>query len=190
MKLRQISPRRSRESRGEEFEEDDDVDEIAYEFALKYDPFRVKDKPSQQDDKSDAVTEVEGVDLITLNIKGYRYQMLRSTFHNLQIRDKILKTCHVYYNKSTLDHEYFLERNASCFVSIMEFLQHGVLHMPHDVCPNIFKSEMEYWNIQESVLSICCFTRLSSFRTGYYFSSSFVMFTDIFASTSPQPFQI
>ncbi|GFO26882.1 potassium voltage gated channel protein shaw [Plakobranchus ocellatus] len=59
--------------------------------------------------------------------------------------------------------EYFLERHASSFVHILDYFQYGKLHLPPDVCPYVFRRELQHWGVDPTVMSDCCQRRYLSF---------------------------
>ena len=48
------------------------------------------------------------------------------------------------------------QRPVNSFAAILEYYQTGMLHIPNSVCPASFKHEMDFWEIEETVLQACC----------------------------------
>ncbi|RUS74076.1 hypothetical protein EGW08_018166, partial [Elysia chlorotica] len=71
--------------------------------------------------------------------------------------------------------EFFVERHAPSFVHILDYFQHGELHLPPDVCPYVFKRELEHWGIDPTVMSDCCQRRYLSFLDGELRSISSIL---------------
>ena len=63
-------------------------------------------------------------------------------------------------------HEFFVERHAPSFVHILDYFQHGELHLPPDVCPYVFKRELHHWGVDPTVMSDCCQRKYLSFLDG------------------------
>lgn len=55
--------------------------------------------------------------------------------------------------------EFFVNRPSDCFAAILCYYQTGKLHMPAAVCPDAFRTELEYWSIAPANLSHCCLYR-------------------------------
>ncbi|XP_052098414.1 potassium voltage-gated channel subfamily S member 2-like [Mytilus californianus] len=52
--------------------------------------------------------------------------------------------------------ELYFDRPATAFESILTFYQTRKLHMPPNVCPNSFKEDLDYWQIDYEYLDKCC----------------------------------
>ena len=50
-----------------------------------------------------------------------------------------------------------IDRPRDCFTAILNWYNTGQLHIPPNVCPGEFKTELEYWNIDEQSLAECCY---------------------------------
>ena len=50
-----------------------------------------------------------------------------------------------------------IDRPRDSFGAILNWYITGQLHIPPNVCPGEFKTEMEYWNIDVQCLSDCCY---------------------------------
>lgn len=56
-----------------------------------------------------------------------------------------------------------INRPKLSFEAILDFHLTGNLHMPVAVCPELFKDELDFWEISHKTLEKCCLTRLSSY---------------------------
>lgn len=52
--------------------------------------------------------------------------------------------------------EFYFDSPAEPFGSILTYYKTGELHLPPMVCPNVFKSELRYWEIDHNKLEQCC----------------------------------
>ncbi|XP_071168162.1 delayed-rectifier potassium channel regulatory subunit KCNS2-like [Mytilus edulis] len=52
--------------------------------------------------------------------------------------------------------ELYFDRPATAFESILTFYQTRKLHMPPNLCPNSFKEELDFWQIDYEFLDKCC----------------------------------
>ncbi|GFR80482.1 potassium voltage-gated channel protein Shaw [Elysia marginata] len=74
--------------------------------------------------------------------------------------------------------EFYVERHAPSFVHILDFFQHGELHLPPDVCPHVFRRELSHWGVEPTLMADCCQRKYLSFlddqETLRHFNSSFI----------------
>lgn len=100
---------------------------------------------------------------ITLNLSGSKFEISTDILFTLKSMDssasKMLKQC----SDSSSNNEILLERHSVGFSAILCYFQGRKLHMPMSVCPLDFKEELEFWGIDPSVMSKCCFSRYCSF---------------------------
>ena len=54
----------------------------------------------------------------------------------------------------------YLNRSASLFSHILDFIEHGELHYPHNICPIIVTKELAYWGYTKKDLGDCCLDRI------------------------------
>lgn len=50
-----------------------------------------------------------------------------------------------------------VDRPSDCFAAILSYYETGELHLPNNVCPNAFRTELLYWRVPESQLQRCCY---------------------------------
>ena len=98
--------------------------------------------------------------------------MRESTFRRLPCKEKIEQTSLLIQNQnpisSTTAVEYFLEKDISCFRSVVYFYNNGGLHVPKNVCMNVFMQEMLFWGIDLCHLSPCCALEYAKFSRGRF----------------------
>ncbi|XP_061196467.1 potassium voltage-gated channel protein egl-36-like [Saccostrea echinata] len=93
--------------------------------------------------------------IIDLNLNGRVFRLKRSTFQRLPI------ACLEYGEDG--QGEVYLERHADCFDAVLWYFTNGELHMPNSICPAVFKKELEFWSVDPSKLSQCCYMKYLSF---------------------------
>lgn len=59
-----------------------------------------------------------------------------------------------YYNKNKK--AYIFEGDPACFKYVLKAYKTGQLHLSRDMCPVLFRQEIEFWEIPLSLLSPCC----------------------------------
>lgn len=90
---------------------------------------------------------------VRLNISGTTFEITRKLLkaHPHTTLGKLIADADV----SKYEELYF-DRPATPFESILTFYQTGRLHLPQNICPNVFKEELEYWEIDYKQLDRCC----------------------------------
>jgi len=89
-----------------------------------------------------------------VNLSGRQFLVSRRAF--LKISDVVKANAVRCFNKSLGMDEYFLTRDANCFLAVLDFIENGELHMPKAVCPFSFKRELEFWKIKKENMETCC----------------------------------
>ncbi|XP_059164000.1 potassium voltage-gated channel subfamily A member 1-like [Physella acuta] len=101
-------------------------------------------------------------DVIKLNIGGAKFEISHVTFSKFETQIQSRSVLRA--DKQTGCSEYFIERHAQSFGAILDFYQTGELHLPTDVCPSIFKRELEAWEVDWTQMSTCCLRRFVGFH--------------------------
>ncbi|XP_060556836.1 potassium voltage-gated channel subfamily C member 1-like [Ruditapes philippinarum] len=94
-----------------------------------------------------------------VNISGTKFKVFNTVW--LNIRNKVpLKFRN---NLHALEGEVFVARDSRVFQAI--FYEHlgGELHIPSDMCPSIFRKELNFWGIEETDLAKCCFVKYMTY---------------------------
>ena len=52
--------------------------------------------------------------------------------------------------------EFFFDRNPACFEAILNYFRIGQLHYPNNVCGPVFKTELNFWGLDEEQMESCC----------------------------------
>ena len=60
----------------------------------------------------------------------------------------------------TTDFQIYINRSASMFNHILDYIAHGELHFPHGICSAIVCKELEFWGYSLRDLGTCCFNRI------------------------------
>jgi len=100
---------------------------------------------------------------VTLNLDGRKIKMLKTSFEKLPIYRRIESETVLVIEKRYAT-EYFLEnRDFSSFMAILYYFRNNELHVPQDVCINIFRHELRFWDINDEYLKTCCFVKYAHF---------------------------
>ncbi|XP_067658119.1 voltage-gated potassium channel KCNC1-like [Haliotis asinina] len=98
---------------------------------------------------------------LIFNLNGTKFELSKEVFFKLvECKNVPLPEPDVTSSKGS---EYFIERNAGCFEAILEYAQHGILHLPVNVCPNTFQRELEFWKVDARVMAPCCYRKYLAF---------------------------
>ena len=104
-------------------------------------------------------------DKVLLNVSGSRYELMWSLIEmrHLTRLEKLHKclieneswegVCDGYDEEKN---EFFFQRDAVVFNSVLCFYRTGRIHIPKDVCVEHFQRECEYWGIGLKDLAECC----------------------------------
>ncbi|KAH3860688.1 hypothetical protein DPMN_023600 [Dreissena polymorpha] len=94
-------------------------------------------------------------DMVRLDISGTMFRTKKSTLQNIPTSRlaNLNDLCEEYDRKSGV---YIFDRDAVSFRYILNAYINGELHAPKDVCPNQFKTELDFWDIPIKLLSLCC----------------------------------
>ncbi|XP_055863054.1 potassium voltage-gated channel protein egl-36-like isoform X2 [Biomphalaria glabrata] len=101
---------------------------------------------------------------VVLNVGGHVFETYRATVRRLRTP---IFTCEdqleLYYRESHGD--YFFDRDPTAFGSILNYLRTGELHIPTNMCGPALQNELEFWGIEESDISRCCWTQYNTWKT-------------------------
>lgn len=107
--------------------------------------------------KSDHMNEVDEtpLKLQVVNLSGTRFELSENIWAMMKknVPEGYQRQIHV------LNHEVYIGRHPSAFQSILYYKQGGELHLPSDMCPSLFKKELDFWDVQERCLAKCCFAK-------------------------------
>ncbi|KAH3860670.1 hypothetical protein DPMN_023581 [Dreissena polymorpha] len=94
-------------------------------------------------------------DTLRLDISGTMFRIKKSTLQNIPTSRlaNLNDLCEEYDRKSGI---YIFDRDAVSFRYILNAYINGELHAPKDVCPNQFRTELDFWDIPIKLLSLCC----------------------------------
>ncbi|GFR75096.1 potassium voltage-gated channel protein Shaw [Elysia marginata] len=101
---------------------------------------------------------------VILNVGGQTFETYRSTLRRLRTpifdSDAALQR---YFRRSHGD--FFFDRDATAFSSVLNFLRTGELHIPTNMCGPALQSELEFWGIEEVDIARCCWTQYNTWKT-------------------------
>ena len=61
--------------------------------------------------------------------------------------------------------KYFFDKDPVLFRHILNAHREGIIHVPRDVCPLLFKKEILFWNLPLSLVAPCCWKYLYEAET-------------------------
>ncbi|CAG2177207.1 unnamed protein product, partial [Oppiella nova] len=111
--------------------------------------------PTQTDDKT-------GDQKVILNIGGVRHVVMRRSLKRLpltrlgRLRESKAVVSELCDDYNPIDNEYYFDRNNTTLEPILALYSTGNLHLTEGICALGFSKELEYWGIDESLISRCC----------------------------------
>ena len=104
---------------------------------------------------------IDGETKTVVHLSGTKRYLTASTLQKLE---PFLTTAATSVtNAQTGVTEYFIERDVTCFAAILDFHQVGELHMPSSVCPNVYKRELQFWDVDWRLMKACCLRKFVGF---------------------------
>lgn len=117
---------------------------------------------------------METIKLVTINVRGTLFQLdeeewtafLKSTTVPLKkvYQPGNLTNCKRHVPVTESDSVYYLNRNPYFFQFMLDYFHTQTLHFPHDTCPEAVLSELQFYGLQEDILSPCCWQRLREYQ--------------------------
>ena len=101
---------------------------------------------------------------VTINVSGTKFEMPKETFVTMTSR-KCMAAELLLSQETELEKgaEYILDRGVFSFHSILGYFLGRGLHLPTSVCTMEFKDELEFWGIEPTEMSRCCYCKYVSF---------------------------
>jgi hypothetical protein len=106
---------------------------------------------------------------IILNIRGIKYDVPLNNlnrFPNSRLSDLKFKLDNLEYDVNELNNicddvdldkmEFYFNRDPFIFNSILNYCVNGKLHIDTNLCVILFSDELNYWRIDEDLISNCC----------------------------------
>lgn len=96
------------------------------------------------------------MDLVTINVRGTIFMTEASNIRNILLTSPLLNLNEnsPYYNPKR--GEYFFDRNAAIFESVLDFFVTDRLHVPSNVCAERIREELEFWGVPDWHIEKCC----------------------------------
>ncbi|XP_069134483.1 potassium voltage-gated channel protein Shaw-like [Argopecten irradians] len=96
------------------------------------------------------------MDLITINVRGTIFMTKTSNIRNILLTSPLLNlnVDSKYYNSKR--QEYFFDRNAAVFESVLDYFVTDKLHVPTNVCAERVREELAFWGIPDRHVEKCC----------------------------------
>ena len=60
--------------------------------------------------------------------------------------------------------EFFFDRDPFLFTSVLNLYRIGELHLPHNICGPAIKRELLFWEVDENIISECCWRFYKAFE--------------------------
>lgn len=121
------------------------------------------DSKKQQNQQQRSTERVFSGKRVIINVGGTRFETYRSTLRLLpETRLAQLSPTNSDFDSSRV--EYFFDRDPASFAAILNYYRTGKLHVPNDVCGNLFYEELNFWGIGERSIQPCCWTTYSTKR--------------------------
>lgn len=106
---------------------------------------------------------------LIFNIGGQRHETFVSTLKAIpgsrlswiSENYQILKHCPAY---DPVRHEFFFDRNPTCFEAILNYFRTGELHYPANICGPVFEIELKFWGVDEAQMQSCCWEEYAKNR--------------------------
>lgn len=120
-----------------------------------------------ENDSSDSQTKVKvkkkvsSIDKrVVINIGGVKFETYRTTL-NLISESRLAHLSPTNSDYDPVRQEYFFDRDPTSFSAIINYYRTGRLHVPNQVCGNLFYEELNFWGIGERSIQPCCWTNYS-----------------------------
>ena len=100
-------------------------------------------------------TEI-GDDMLIIDVRGIKYKIPS----NIILQSKYTSTLTKLFTENP-DKELYINRNSAFFELILDYHVSGVLHLPDNLCLSKIKEELQFWNVSEERLALCCWSTLT-----------------------------
>lgn len=109
-------------------------------------------------------------------LKDNSLSLYISGVHFVVNKDIILKKPDSYLGRLAVEGctQYCFDRPVASFEAVLAFYQTGELHMPLNVCPKAFRTELEFWGISHMELNECCLYKYLQFMDDFNLKTSFM----------------
>ena len=93
-------------------------------------------------------------DHLYVNLRGVVFQISCSSLRTLPYTRlaKLAVKCET----NSHDRTHYFDRNPEYFHSILDTYSKGMVHVPQNACVRDFRSELNFWNIPETMIAPCC----------------------------------
>ncbi|OWF40279.1 potassium voltage-gated channel protein Shaw-like [Mizuhopecten yessoensis] len=119
-------------------------------------PTRVQSATSKGSSSDDV-----GSEIITLNIGGFKHQTKLETISQFPTT-RLAKLADS--ARLTGKREYFFDRHPTLFGYILNFYRIGKLHVPISLCGPLLREELDFWEIDDKDIEMCCWVHYISFE--------------------------
>ena len=119
---------------------------------------------------------------IRINVGGKTFECYASTLQRFP-HSKLAVMTHNDVTFDSQNDEYFFDRNPRMFDCILDCYRTGELHFPHCFCGPVIRSELQFWNLRETLIAPCCW---KSYKFYEEEEKALEMLEKTFATTSPK----
>jgi len=92
---------------------------------------------------------------LIFNIRGTRYETSISSLQKIPYSFlRSINESSKYYDP--VRKEFYFDRDPHVFNNILNLAVHGKLHVPKDICGEVFRHEMEFWGVPKVTVGECC----------------------------------
>ncbi|XP_046366359.2 potassium voltage-gated channel subfamily C member 3-like [Haliotis rufescens] len=95
------------------------------------------------------------MDTVNINVSGKKFTIRKSVLLRFP-QTKLGRLTEKWPEYNPEENEYFFDRNPKVMLSIFDLYRTGELHLPKNVCSFTVKTELDFWQIDESLISECC----------------------------------
>ncbi|XP_046559697.1 potassium voltage-gated channel subfamily C member 3-like isoform X2 [Haliotis rubra] len=95
------------------------------------------------------------MDIVNINVSGKKFTIRKSVLLRFP-QTKLGRLTEKWPEYNPEENEFFFDRNPKVMLSIFDLYRTGELHLPKNVCSFTVKTELDFWQIDESLISECC----------------------------------
>ena len=110
----------------------------------------------------------EMADFLNINFRGTIVKVSKEVLRSFPVKSKfadhVTIQCDLPFadilQNTSCDKVIYLNRSSYLFDHILDYIENGELHYPHDICSGVIFKELEFWGYTAKDLSSCCLDRI------------------------------